>query len=64
MGCRWRRRTVESCVIWGGLSLDRPLAPIDGLMAATALHHAMTLVTRNLADVKRSGVDALDPFAA
>ena len=55
--------TLEICRIWGGMSLDRPLAPIDGLMAATALHHRMTLVTRNVGDVERSGVDVLDPFA-
>jgi len=56
--------TLEICRIWGGMSLDRPLAPIDGLMAATAVHHGMTLVTRNVEDVERSGVDVLDPFAA
>jgi hypothetical protein len=56
--------TLEICRIWGGMSLDRPLAPIDGLMAATAVHHGMTLVTRNIKDVERSGVDVLDPFAA
>ena len=56
--------TLEICRIWGGMSLARPLAPIDGLMAATAVHHRMTLVTRNVSDVDRSGVDVLDPFAA
>lgn len=56
--------TLEICRIWGGMSLARPLAPIDGLMAATAVHHRMTLVTRNVSDVERSGVDVLDPFAA
>ena len=54
--------TVEICRVWGGLSLDRPLAPIDGLMAATAIHHGLTLVTRNVGDVERSGVDVLNPF--
>lgn len=54
--------TVEICRVWGGLSLERPLAPIDGLMAATALHHGLTLVTRNVGDVERSGVDVLNPF--
>ena len=55
--------TLEICRIWGGMSLQRPLAPIDGLMAATAVHHGMTLVTRNIEDVERSGADVLDPFA-
>jgi len=54
--------TVEICRVWGGLSLDRPLAPIDGLMAATAIHHGLTLVTRNAGDVERSGADVLNPF--
>jgi predicted nucleic acid-binding protein len=31
-------------------------------MAATAIHHGLTLVTRNVRDVERSGVDALNPF--
>ena len=56
--------TIEICRLWGGLSLDRPLAPVDGLIAATALHHGLTLVTRNVADVERSGVEVLNPFAA
>ena len=54
--------TVEVCRLWGGLSLDRPLAPIDGLMAATAIHHGLTLVTRNVGHVQRSGVSVLNPF--
>lgn len=55
--------TLEICRLWVTLSVDRPLAPIDGLLAATALHHGLTVVTRNVEDVKRSGVDVLDPFA-
>ena len=55
--------TLEISRIWGGMSLQRPLAPIDGLMAATAVHHGMTLVTRNVSDVERSGAEVFDPFA-
>jgi predicted nucleic acid-binding protein len=36
---------------------------IDGLLAATALEHELTLVTRNVRDVKRSGVTLLNPFS-
>ncbi len=56
--------TLEICHLWGGLSVERPVAPIDGLMAATALHHGPTLVTRNIGDVERSGSDVFNPFQA
>ena len=34
----------------------------DSLIAATALAHDLTLVTRNVADFKTAGVPVLDPF--
>jgi predicted nucleic acid-binding protein len=37
---------------------------IDGLLAATAKVHGLTLVTRNVADIARTGVSLLDPFSA
>ena len=40
----------------------RPLAVIDGLLAATALHHNMTLVTRNAKDVFGTGVIVFSPW--
>ena len=55
--------TVDICDLWGRLSVRARLPHIDGLIAATALHHELTLVTRNIADVKRSGARCLDPFA-
>lgn len=48
---------------WALLSVPDPLPLIDGLMAATAKGHDLTLVTRNIADVARTGVAILDPFA-
>jgi predicted nucleic acid-binding protein len=36
----------------------------DGLIAATALVHRMTVVTRNLADFGPTGVPLLDPWQA
>jgi predicted nucleic acid-binding protein len=35
---------------------------IDGLIAATAKVHRLTLVTRNVADVARTGVPVVNPF--
>lgn len=49
---------------WGRLSAARTLPVIDGLMAATALVHDLTLVTRNVRHVAGLGVRLLDPFAA
>lgn len=47
---------------WGRLSPAQPLPVIDGLLAATALEHDLTIVTRNVADFERSGVPVLNPF--
>ena len=55
--------TAEICDRWGRIGLEQPLPPIDGLLAATAVHHDLILVTRNVTHAKRSGADVLDPFA-
>lgn len=47
---------------WGRLNVPDPVPVIDGLMAATARVHGLTLVTRNTADLARAGVPLLDPF--
>jgi len=47
---------------WGRLCAMRPIATIDGLMAATALENSLTLVTRNSPDVQHTGVVLLNPF--
>jgi hypothetical protein len=47
---------------WGRLSASDPPSAMDGLMAATALAHGLTLVTRNVQDVARTGVKLLNPF--
>jgi predicted nucleic acid-binding protein len=48
---------------WGRLCLDQPLPVSDGLIAATGLEHKLTVVTRNLSDFQRSGVNTLNPFS-
>jgi hypothetical protein len=40
------------------------LPVVDGLLAATARVHDLTLVTRNVKDVARTGINVLDPFAS
>ena len=47
---------------WGRMAALRPVSVIDALMAATAKVHGLTLVTRNIADVRGLGVAVLDPF--
>src|SRR3974390_1804174 len=47
---------------WGRLTAIRPLPVIDGLLAATAKIHRMTLVTRNTADIVDLGVHIINPF--
>lgn len=48
---------------WGRINTPDAFPVIDGLLAATALEHGLTLVTRNVRDVKRSGVVLLNPFS-
>lgn len=47
---------------WGRLNAMRPIPVIDGLLAATAKVHGLTLVTRNEADVTGLGAAVLNPF--
>ena len=50
--------------VWAKLGIPDPLPAIDGLIAATAIVHGMTVVTRNVSDLARTGVTVLDPFAS
>ena len=49
---------------WALMGIPDPLPLIDGLLAATAKVHGLTLVTRNVADMAATGVPLLDPFSA
>ena len=44
------------------LHVPDPRADRDALIAATALVHGMTVVTRNVADFKATGVEILNPY--
>jgi hypothetical protein len=53
--------------VWGRLAASaeqkgRPLAIVDGLIAATALIHAMSIVTRNVSDFRDTGAAIIDPW--
>ena len=54
--------TTEIADCWGRINVPDRLPVIDGYLAATALVHDLTLVTRNVKDVERSGVKLLNPF--
>ena len=54
---------------WGLLAAaarraGRPLSAIDGLLAATALHHGLTIVSRNISDFANTQVPVLNPWEA
>jgi toxin FitB len=50
---------------WGKLlaAAGRPLPVVDSLLAATALSHDLTLVTRNTRDFEHTGVSLINPFS-
>ncbi len=74
---RWFRAGVERirCLDWdadiglrwaellaGLRAAGRSMPVKDSLIAATALAHGLTVVTRNRSDFEKAGVEVLDPF--
>jgi len=54
---------------WGWLTAEadlkgRPLSAIDGLLAATAIQHNLTIVSRNVTDFVSTRVPILNPWEA
>ena len=47
---------------WGALSAALGNDSADLMIAATALEHGFTVVTRNISDFEPTGVAVLDPF--
>lgn len=49
---------------WGILlaRIERPVPAIDSLLAATALHHGLRLVTRNIEDFQVTGLEVINPW--
>jgi predicted nucleic acid-binding protein len=48
--------------LWGRLRVPHPENPLDKQIAATALIHDLTVVTRNQVDFRKTGVRVLNPF--
>jgi len=48
--------------VWGRLRVPHPEHAIDKLIAATALIHDLTVVTRNVSDFAGTGVRLINPF--
>lgn len=49
---------------WSRLNVPNTLPAVDSLLAATALVHDLTLVTRNTRDIAKTGAKLLNPFLA
>lgn len=48
--------------VWARLNVPDPRPVVDGLIAATAAVHGLTLVTRNTRDFEDAGVELFNPF--
>ena len=73
---RWLERSILSfegrilvvdqqvAVAWGHMGIPDPVPEIDGLIAATAMFHDLTVVTRDKNILALSDVKSINPFAA
>ena len=52
----------EVALEWGRLAAERPRAMADALIAATAIVHRKTIVTRNTADFEETHVPVINPW--
>lgn len=56
--------TTPIARLWGELNAGRTRPIVDTLLAATAIHHGLTLVTRNTRDVEDTPVILHNPWLA
>jgi toxin FitB len=54
--------TPQIAKLWGRLCVQTENKGIDNLIAATALCHNLTMVTRNVKDFEQTGVSVINPF--
>jgi hypothetical protein len=54
--------TLQVASAWGRQQRRSPVPLVDGLIAATASVNGLTVVTRNVKDFERSGVQVHNPF--
>lgn len=60
---------IETALVWGELSarmrrVGQNIAAADLLIAATALQHGLTVMTRNVRDFAPTGALVIDPWAS
>jgi predicted nucleic acid-binding protein len=62
---------IDAAIVdrWGLIAAEakrkgKALSVIDGLLAATALHHNLTVVSRNVSDFMNTQVQVLNPWQA
>lgn len=53
---------LDEAEIWGRMNSKGKLPEVDGLIAATAMLHGLSVVTRNVRDYLRSGVNVINPW--
>ena len=54
--------TDNTAMLCAAMHVPNPRSDRDAMIAATALEHGMTVVTRNVADFAGTGVQLINPF--